>query len=190
MRKVLIILGHPGSQSLCGALARSHADGVREAGGTARLLELGALDFDPVLRGGFGSTQPLEPCLVEAQRQIAWADELVFVHPTWWGAQPALLKGFIDRVFLPGFAFQYQERSPFPERLLKGKRAKLLVTMDTPPLWYRWITGQPGHRLLKKAVLDFCGVSPVAVHSFGPVRGSKAVTREKWVRRARELGAR
>ena len=186
-RRCLIILGHPRSESLCGELARSYAAGVAAAGGEVRLLELGGLDFDPLLRDGFDGSQELEPCLRSAQGDIAWAKELVFVHPTWWGGPPALLKGFIDRVFLPGFAFKYRETSPFPEQLLKGKRARLLVTMDSPPFWYRWVTGQPGHRLLKRAVLEFCGVTPVTVHAFGPVRGSTEQTRSAWLRRAREL---
>lgn len=188
--KSLVILGHPRSDSLCGEMARVYAEAVRAAGGEARLLALGGLDFDPLLRDGFDGNQVLEPCLVAAQSDIAWASELVFVHPTWWGGPPALLKGFVDRVFLPGFAFKYQERSPFPEQLLKGKRARLLVTMDSPPLWYRWVTGMPGHRLLRKAVLDFCGVKPVGVHAFGPVRGSTPERRAAWLEQVRILGGR
>lgn len=188
-RKVLVILGHPRPDSFCGALARSYADGAREAGAEVEVLELGALQFDPRLHHGFAAGQPLEPDLARAQEALTAADELVFVHPTWWGGPPALLKGFIDRVFLPGFAFRYREDSPFPEQLLKGKRARLLVTMDSPPWWFRWVTGQPGHRLLKKAVLEFCGVKPVTVHAMGPVRGSSPARREAWLGRARILGA-
>lgn len=153
------------------------------------LVELGKLAFDPVLRRGFADGQPLEPDLERAWAAMAAADELVFVHPTWWGGPPALLKGFIDRVFLPGHAFRYREGSPFPDQLLRGKSARLLVTMDSPPWWFRWVTGQPGHRLLKKAVLEFCGVKPVTVHAFGPVRGSTPARREAWLDRARRLGA-
>ena len=188
-RKVVVILGHPQAESLCGALARAHAEGAREAGATVELVELGKLAFDPVLRRGFADGQPLEPDLERAWAAMAAADELVFVHPTWWGGPPALLKGFIDRVFLPGHAFRYREGSPFPDQLLRGKTARLLVTMDSPPWWFRWVTGQPGHRLLKKAVLEFCGVKPVTVHAFGPVRGSTPARREAWLDRARRLGA-
>jgi len=187
-RRVLVILGHPLRDSLCGALALAYVDGAREAGAQVELLELGALHFDPLLRAGFAGDQPLEPDLAQAQCAIAAADELVFVHPTWWGGAPALLKGFVDRVFLPGFAFRYRADSPFPERLLKGKRARLLVTMDSPPWWFRWVTGQPGHRMLKTAILEFCGVKPVTVHAFGPVRGSSPKRREAWLKQVRRLG--
>jgi NAD(P)H dehydrogenase (quinone) len=190
MDKVLVILGHSRNDGLCGALARVYLEGAAAAGRETRLLELGALDFDPVLRAGFDGEQALESDLQRAQADIAWAGELVFVHPTWWGGPPALLKGFIDRVFLPGFAFRYRERSPFPERLLKGKRGRLIVTMDSPPWYYRWITGQPGHRMLRTAVLGFCGVRPVTVHAFGPVRGSTEAAREEWREQVRRLGAR
>jgi NAD(P)H dehydrogenase (quinone) len=188
-KRVLVILGHPRADSFCGALAGAYAEGARAAGAAVEVLELGSLAFDPVLRHGFATEQPLEPDLRRAQAAIAGADELVVVHPTWWGGPPALLKGFVDRVFLPGFAFRYREDSPFPERLLKGKRARLLVTMDSPPWWFRWVTGQPGHRMLKTAILEFCGVKPVTVHSFGPVRGSTAERRAAWLKQARGLAA-
>ena len=79
----------------------------------------------------------------------------MFVYPTWWGTMPALLKGFIDKVFQPGFGFQYRNGSVWWDKLLKGRSARLIVTMDTPPLYFRWVYGRPGHNAMKKKILGF-----------------------------------
>ena len=85
--RILVILGHPDGASFCGALAEAYAKGAREAGAEVDLLRLGDLDFDPVLRKGYREVQLLEPDLLEAQERVTWAQHLVFVYPTWWGAR-------------------------------------------------------------------------------------------------------
>ncbi len=189
-RTVLVILGHPQRSSFCAALAEAYAEGARDAGCDVRVVALGDLDFDPIRREGYGEAPPLEPDLQRVQDDIAWADHLVFAYPNWWGTMPALMKGFIDRVILPGFAFRYRSDSRWWDRLLRGKSAQLIVTMDTPPLWYRWVIGRPGHNQMRRSVLGFCGVKPVTVSQFGPVKHSAPARREKWVRKARAMGRR
>jgi len=123
--------------------------------------------------------------LAAARDDILWAEHLVFVYPPWWGGLPALLKGFIDRVFLPGFAFRYRKDSPWWDRLLAGRSARLLVTMDTPPWYYRWVYRMPGHNQMKRTVLEFCGIRPVRIDGFGPVKGSTPGRRAQWIEVAR-----
>lgn len=188
--RLLVVLGHPSSNSLCAALAHAYADAARHAGAEVRLLALGDLAFDPVLHHGYQRIQPLEPDLQAAQADVAWAQHLVWVYPIWWGGLPALLKGFLDRVFLPGFAFRYRPNSALWDRLLAGRSAELLVTMDSPPWYYRWVQREPGHRQMKKTILEFSGIRPVQVHSFGPVIRASDATRAGWIERARTLGAR
>lgn len=189
-KKILVVLGHPASGSYCGSLADIYAEAARQAGAELRKIHLGDLAFDPVLHEGYSRRQPLEPDLVAAQEAIAWADHLVFVYPIWWGAMPALMKGFIDRVFLPGFAFRYRPNSTLWDRLLAGRSAHLLVTMDAPPWYFRWINRMPGHNQMKKTILEFSGIKPVRITSFGPVIGSSAAQREKWADNARRFGGR
>ena len=189
-KRILVILGHPSEDSLCAALAQSYMKGARSAGAEVRLLALGALAFDPLLHAGYRGNQPLEPDLQAAQAQITWAGHLVWVYPTWWGAMPALLKGFVDRVLLPGYAFKYRKGSSLWDKLLAGRSAELLVTMDSPPWYFRWVTRMPGHHQMKKAILEFCGISPVRVHSFGPVRSASTERLAQWVEKARQLGQR
>eukprot|EP01042_Synura_sphagnicola_P007717 gene7717-9883_t len=141
-------------------MARAYADGAQQAGAKVRFLDVGQLAFNPLFQG-YGAVQPLEPDLLAAQADISWAHHLVWVYPIWWGAMPALLKGFIDRVLLPGYAFKYRKGSSLWDKLLTGRSAELLVTMDSPPWYFRWVTRMPGHQQMKKAILEFCGIRPV-----------------------------
>lgn len=189
-KRVVVIQGHPGSQSFCAALAERYVDAAQQAGHEVRLCRLGALQFDPILREGYQKIQPLEPDLQQAQADILWAEHLVWVYPIWWGGIPALLKGFLDRVMLPGFAFKYRPGKAFPEKLLQGRTADLLVTMDTPPWYYRWVYRMPGLNQMRRTTLAFCGIRPLKTLTFGPVLDSTAKQRERWLERASRLGAR
>jgi len=180
-KRILVILGHPSSDSFCGALANTYIDGAKAAGNEVRFIPVGNLSFDQVLHNGYTVIQQLEPDLVVAQAAITWAQHIVFVYPIWWGAMPALLKGFFDRVFLPGFAFKFRQGSQFWDRLLSGRSAHLLVTMDTPPWYFRWVYRMPGHNQMKRTILEFSGIRPVTISSFGPIKGSSQEKREKWL---------
>jgi NAD(P)H dehydrogenase (quinone) len=186
---VLIILGHPDDTSLNGALADAVAAGASQAGAQVRVLKLGALQFDPVLRQGYKGDQPLEPDLADAQKAILAADHLVWVFPVWWGGLPALLKGFIDRVFLPGFAFRYRRGSSLWDRLLTGRRATVLATMDFPGWYYRWLQHRPAYHQLRASILGFAGVKLTGWHSVGPVRPASEAQRKRWLEKAHKLGA-
>jgi 1,4-dihydroxy-2-naphthoate polyprenyltransferase len=132
--------------------------------------------------------QPVEPGISAAMELVAWADHLVFVFPTWWGTMPAALKGFLDRVFMPGFAFEDREDGKGWDKLLEGKSAHLITTMDTPQLVYRWIYGAPGLNALERATLGFCGIRPVRRLIFGPIKDSDAARRTAWLAEAHAAG--
>jgi NAD(P)H dehydrogenase (quinone) len=189
-KKVLIINGHPEKASLCGALADSYRDGASAAGAEIREMAVADLRFDPILHHGYKEIQGLEPDLTAAQESIKWADHLVWTYPIWWGTMPALLKGFLDRTFLPGFAFKYRENSRWWNKLLAGRSARMIVTLDSPVFYDRLIYGAGGRRTMKKAVLEFCGVKPVRVTAFGSVRHSTEAKRENWLSQVSELGKR
>lgn len=181
-RKVLVVLGHPSADSFCAALADACAEAIGQHGAEVRVLRLGQLEFDPVLREGYRGAQALEPDLEAARADILWAEHLVFVYPTWWGVMPALLKGFIDRTFLPGFAFRYRKGSQLWDRLLSGRSAHLVVTMDTPNWFYRLVYGSPGHNAMKRNILEFSGIRPVRITTLTPLRQSTQAQRERWLR--------
>lgn len=188
-KNILVILGHPDKDSFCSALARAYIESARTTDSEVRELHLGELKFDPTLWKGYNRIQELEPDLVKAQELIQWSNHMVFVYPNWWGAMPALMKGFFDRVFLPGFAFKYRENSQLWDKLLSGRTAHLMVTMDTPPWYYRWIYHRPGHNEMKRTILGFCGIKVVKISEFAPIRDSSKQRREKWIAIAKDLGS-
>ena len=185
---IAIVIGHPYPGSYCNALAHAYAAGARRSGAEVRILDLSRMSFEPNLKHGYHKRTELEPDLLAAQETIRWADHLVFVYPNWWGSMPAVLKGFLDRTLLPGFAFQTRPNSLLVDKLLKGKSARIIVTMDSPGWYYRLVMGNAGHRLMKKAVLNFCGIAPVKVTGIGPVKTAKREWLEKELRKVEVLG--
>ena len=188
--KTLIILGHPDGESLNAALADAYETGLRKTDAEVERLDLHKLSFDPILRYGYRKRTELEPDLVEAQRLLKWADHLVWVYPVWWGSVPALLKGFLDRTLLPGFAFQKHPNSYKWDKLLSGKSARIICTLDQPPWFYRLRFGQPSTRAMREVTLQFIGVGRVRTTTFGPVRGASAAKVSKWLGAVARLGER
>jgi NAD(P)H dehydrogenase (quinone) len=186
-KRVLVIAAHASDLTFGSALAQAYFEAAGQAGHEVRLLALDRLAFDPVLHQGYRVVQELEPDLREAQASIRWAQHLVFVFPVWWGGIPALLKGFLDRVMLPGFAFKYQKGNAFPAKLLGGRSAHLLVTMDAPPWYYRLVYRAPAIRQMKTTTLEFCGITPVTTLSCGPMLDSTPQQRTAWLGQARAL---
>jgi len=185
---VLVIIGHPRADSLCHALADAYMQGAREAGARLERLDLRELVFCRDVEQRSMRRQSTEPDIARARRLLRWAQHIVFVYPTWWGTMPSLLKGFLDRVLLPGFAFRYAENAFGYEGLLRGRSAHLITTMDTPALVYRMVYRAPGHNAMRRATLNFCGIDPVRITPFGSVLRSDAEQRGRWLRRARREG--
>lgn len=186
---VLVINGHPSPDSFCSALSQAYMGGVNKQTSEVRYIDLSRITFDPNLKFGYTQRTELEEDLKEAQKLIKWANHIVFVYPTWWGAMPAVLKGFIDRIFLPGFAFKYREDSVFWDKLLVGKSAHLIVTSDTPSWYNRLIYKRAGHNVMKRNILNFCGIKPVRVTEIGPVKPSSEQSRAKWLEKVKLLGS-
>ncbi len=189
-KKILVILGQPNRNSYNGALAKAYSEGARAAGAQVREICLGEIKFDPCAMAGAPPGPALEADLQAAQEAIRWADHLVFVYPIWWGTIPALLKGFIERVFTPGFAVNFRKDSPLWDKLLTGRSARLIVTLNTPSFIYRWVFGRPGHMTMKRAVLGFCGVKPVGITEVGPMKSSTEEKRARWLQQVHALGRR
>ncbi|MEO6316518.1 MAG: NAD(P)H-dependent oxidoreductase [Chitinophagaceae bacterium] len=186
--KILIINGHPDQESFNFALSTAYKKGALFAGSAIQEIVIRDLKFNPNLQFGYRKRTDLEPDLIDAQEKIKWADHLVWIFPVWWGSLPAILKGFIDRTFLPGFAFQKRENSVWWDKLLKNKSARIISTLDQP-VWYYWlINRRPSHHAMKKMTLEFCGISPVSVTTIGPIRLSTARYRLAWLKKIEMLG--
>jgi NAD(P)H dehydrogenase (quinone) len=188
MKNILIINGHPDKKSFSYSLAESYKKGADTNGDECRLVHLIDLKFNPILTYGYRLVSELEPDLVKMQEYILKADHFVFVYPNWWATCPALLKGFFDRVFLPNFAFKYHEKDKLWDKLLTGKTARLIVTMDTPQWYYKLFYKSSGHHAMKTGILGFCGIKPVEITVCSPMKSSSDMKRKKWLKKAEDLG--
>jgi putative NADPH-quinone reductase len=188
MKKIALINGHPNNESFNFVLAEAYKKGAINSGAEIREIIIRNLDFNPNLQFGYQKRIDLEPDLIKAWETIQWADHLVWVHPVWWGGLPAVTKGFIDRLFLPGLAFKYRENSVWWDKLLTGKTAHIITTLDQPSWYYRIFYGRPSIDQLKRSTLEFCGIKPVKVTYIGIIKNSKEEQRKKWIEKVYSLG--
>ncbi|WP_370337038.1 NAD(P)H-dependent oxidoreductase [Parvularcula marina] len=188
-KHIFIWVAHPREASLSTGLAEAYAAGARRAGAEVRIQGLWDMAFEPRMKG-FGKDMPaLEPDLIQWQQNIAWADHIVVIHPYWWGQMPGLARAVLDRGLTPGFAFKYHARGVKWDKLLEGRTADIVITSDTPPLLDRVFYGQPGLRVLKKQVLEFCGIKVRKALQFGSVKLAGTEKILSWKTRMEKLGA-
>ncbi|KYG72124.1 putative NADPH-quinone reductase [Roseivirga ehrenbergii] len=188
MKKTLIINGHPDAESFSFAISEAYKKGARESNIEIKEINIRELNFNPNLQFGYRKRTELEPDLLDAQSKLEWADHLVWVYPVWWSSVPAIMKGFLDRVLLPGFAFSKREKSLLWDPHLSGKTARLICTMDQPTWYYRLVYGSPSHNAMKRGTLKFIGVKKVKITAIGPIRLSKEDFRLKWLKKIEKLG--
>lgn len=185
-RRILVVLGHPDARPgrFNHALAAAYREAAEQAGHEVRTLAVAGLEF-PLLRSKEEfDTGEVPPAIHEAQELIEWAQHLVLVYPLWLGTMPALLKGFLEQVFRPGFAID-------PDKpwggMLKGRSVRIIVTMGMPALFYRWFYRAHSLKSLERNILAFAGLGPIRATLIGMVEGSPG-HREKSLRKVAALG--
>lgn len=192
-RRIVIVQGHPdpGGGRYGHALAEAYREGAAAAGHEVEIIPVAELDF-PLLRSKAdfdGGTPPA--AILRCQQAILKADHLVIIHPLWLGSMPALLKGFLEQVFRPGFAFGKPETPGRPgAKLLKGKSARVIVTMGMPGFAYRWFYGAHAVKSLERNILAFTGFGPIRRTLIGMVEARDGTSRKKRLAEVRRLGAR
>ncbi|MET0393487.1 MAG: NAD(P)H-dependent oxidoreductase [Chitinophagaceae bacterium] len=167
---IYLLLAHPDKNSFNGRLAEAYEQEAVRRGHQVRRQNLGDLQFDPTLHQAYKAIQALEPDLLAAQQNISWCDKWVIIYPVWWGMVPALFKGFLDRVLLPGFAFRYHDKGPFWDKLLRGRSAQVITTSDAPAIWLWWQYRNSDLAAIKQAALKFCGITPVQTFRIGNMK--------------------
>lgn len=191
MTRIAILQGHPdaGGAHFCHALAAAYAQGAAQGGHETRIIDIARIDF-PLLRSqATFESDPLPAALIDSQAAIRWAEHIVLVFPLWLGTMPALLKGFLEQVLRPGFAFDYGPRG-MPRKHLTGRSARLVVTMGMPALLYRWYFLAHGLRGLERNILRFVGIAPVRQSLFGMVAAVTPAKRQAWLVEMAALGRR
>lgn len=189
-KRIAIIQGHPDStvRHFCHALADEYAKGAEDGGHDVMRVEVATLEF-PLLRTkeDFEKGRPPE-AIKQAQDIVTWADHLVMIYPLWLGSMPALLKGFLEQLLRPGFAFEYQTSGGMANKLLKGKSARIVVTMGMPAFVYRWVFFAHSLSSLTRNTLWFCGIGPVKSTIIGSIDGLTERQRDDWLDEMRGLG--
>ncbi len=189
-KRIAIIQGHPDGAPghLLHAMAEAYAQGATAGGHEVRRIEVAKLEF-PLLRTQQDfETGAAPPALVQPQADMRWANHWLFLFPLWHGTMPALFKGFLEQVFRPGFAMEYN-KSGFPKRLLAGRSARIVVTMGMPGLMYRWYFGAYGVRGFERSMLSFAGIKPIHENLYGLAFASER-KRARWIEEMRRHGMR
>jgi NAD(P)H dehydrogenase (quinone) len=179
--KILFIYGHPRKESFCSSLSFAYKKGAEKKGAEVRECFISDLSLSKWLSFGHNEHPELSEDLKKTQEDIVWADKIVFSHPVWWGGVPAQTKLFLEILFQPGFSFKYHEKGIGWDKLLKGKSAHIIATMDTPPFIYKIFIGDPSGKMLKISTLGFCGISPIKKTYIGSIKLSSKEKKEKWL---------
>jgi putative NADPH-quinone reductase len=189
-KRIAVVQGHPDADAARygHALASAYARGAEEAGHEVKVIHVASLDF-PLLRSAH-DWQDGTPCeaIRQAQASIAWAEHLVILFPLWLGDMPALLKAFLEQLLRPGFAFTKAWPGRPWKKLLKGKSARLVVTMGMPAFFYRVFYRAHSVKSLQRNILAFCGVDPVRVTLIGMIEAARDEARGVWLARMSALG--
>ncbi|MEK9182310.1 MAG: NAD(P)H-dependent oxidoreductase [Patescibacteria group bacterium] len=186
-KKIFILLGHPDKETKSGYFADSYERGAREAGHEVKRVNIGDLKFDPILHKGYKEIQTLEPDLVMVQENIKWCNHFVIFYPSWWSTMPALLKGMFDRMWLPGFAFNFNKNGFGWIKRLKGRSALVAVASDSHPVITRIFMGDSTNEI-KRGVLKFAGFSPVRILKIGPLKNISQEKKDKWAKKLFKIG--
>ncbi|MDB5237346.1 MAG: NADPH:quinone reductase [Parcubacteria group bacterium] len=156
-KKIFILMGNPDAEgTLSSQIADTYETTAKAAGHEVRRTNLGDLQFDPILHKGYKVIQPLEPDLLKVQEDMKWAEHFVLIYPVWWSAMPALLKGFIDRAWIPGFAFHFHKDGMGWDKLLAGRTARLIILSKSWPVMIMALFGDYTNEIAR-AILGFSG---------------------------------
>lgn len=180
-KRIVIIQGHPDASAkhLCHALADHYAYGAREAGYSVDVIDVADLDF-PILRSGNDWNEGKTPAgLLQAQQQMLAADHLVIFYPLWLGTMPALFKAFLEQILRPSLVAGGAKDHAAMGTLLKGKSARIVVTMGMPALAYSLFYRKHSLKSLQRNILGFTGVGPIFTKLIGLVDHMKPARAQK-----------
>jgi putative NADPH-quinone reductase len=192
-RNIFLLLGHADKTGFSGLIADAYEAGAKKEGHNIVRMNIGEMQFDPILHKGYRAMQELEPDLKLFQKHVSESEHFVIVYPVWWVGMPALLKGLFDRAWLPGSAFRYMRmssgaRSIFWHRLYWGKTARIFMSSGTAPWLVRFLPGNVNAQL-KWGILWFAGFS-VRTRWFGPSENIPENRKARWIAEVYELGRR
>lgn len=188
--KISVILGHPDPKSFNHAIAERAVETLKRSGHEVRYHNLYTEKFDPnIPQEEIAEAAKLPADIEKHCNELAEADGIIVVHPNWWGQPPAIVKGWIDRIFRPGVAYRFLEGDKgegIPIGLLKAKAALIFNTGNTPMEREMEVFGDPLEGLWKTCLLGFCGIENVFRRYFTVIVTSTEVQRRQWLQEVEE----
>ena len=186
-KKIVVICGNPDHETFTGNALDTYQSAAEAAGHEVHRFNLGQMKYDPILHKGYKEIQPLEPDLITLQAAILECDHIVIGYPNWWATMPALLKGLFDRIWLPGFAFNFNKKTKKVEQHLIGKTARVFVFSGSHSAFKTWWKFGDFTNEIQYGILDFAGIK-ATVSIFGPCEHVKDMCRTKWMKEISALG--
>jgi NAD(P)H dehydrogenase (quinone) len=183
--KILVVLAHPNPQSFNAAMAQTVVQTLEEGGHEVIFHDLYGEKFDPVLPAGEINKDASLPAAIKQQSaEIAAAEAIIIIHPSWWGQPPAILKGWIDRVFRLDVAFNLpgEVGKGIPQGLLQAQVALVFTTSNTPPLREIDFYGDPLQNIWENCVFRVCGVNRFFRKNFAVMASSTEKQRCSWLK--------
>ena len=191
--KALVVVGHPAPGSFNRAIAEAIRETWAAAGCEVRFHDLVEEGFDPHLTAAEARGQAsVDPLVLRHIAELRDSDLLAVIHPNCWGAPPAIMKGWIDRVFAPDAAYGFikgVDQGDVPVGLLATKVALVVNTGNTPLEREREAFGDPLERMWRDCILNYCGVRTVMRSLFGVVATSSDEERRRWLDEAAALAS-
>jgi putative NADPH-quinone reductase len=184
--KIFVLIGHQRAGSFCHAIAAAAIEELKAAGHEVIYHDLYAEKFDPLLQEEeIPKTAELPPVIKQHCAEIAAADGYIIVHPNWWAMPPAVLKGWLDRVFRQGVTYRFGPNGV--EGLLAGRPAVVFTTSNTPREDELREYGDPLENLWKTCIFGMCGVKDFYRRNFESIIMSTPEERKKWIEDVREI---
>jgi putative NADPH-quinone reductase len=189
-RRILILDGHPdpAPERFIHALAAAYREGAEAGGHEVQSLRLADLTF-PMLRTqrDYEKGEP-DAAVDRCQQAMDWANHVVILYPLWLGEMPALLKGLLEQMLRPGFAFSTRQLGRWPVKFHDGKSARIIVTMGMPGWLYRWYYRAHSLRSLRRNILRFIGFRRVSATVIGSVANLSSSQSRSYLQAVEKLG--
>lgn len=187
--RILVIDGHPDAkrERFCHALAEAYIEGARASGKQTRLLTVSEMEFALLRTVADFASPPSDPAILRARDDLMWCDHVAIVFPLWLGGAPALLRAFFEQIARAGFVAETAGRGI--QQKLKGRSARLIVTMGMPAPIYSLVFHEHGVRNVMQGILGFGGIAPIRRTLFGAVGSANAQTQQARLKAVQQLGA-